>query len=95
MLVTGEDQGEPRLVEGTRFPRRRRVLHLFTCVEFGITLSAGAFEEVYCAAFRLFDRRWREMRAKYMDFPRVIAAAKVPRCLFRCIELLFLLSVKG
>jgi engulfment and cell motility protein 2 len=52
MLVTGEDQRQPRLVE-------------------------GAFEEVYCAAFRLFDRRWRDMGAKYMDFPRVIAAAKV------------------
>src|SRR4051812_35043970 len=38
--------------------------------------SKIAFQEVYCAAFEVFDQEWVKANAKYMDFPRVQVEAK-------------------
>ena len=35
-----------------------------------------AFQEVYCAAFEVFDQEWLKAKATYMDFPKVQAIAK-------------------
>jgi len=35
-----------------------------------------AFQEIYCIAFQMLDYTWDEMKASYMDFPKVLAAVK-------------------
>jgi hypothetical protein len=36
----------------------------------------GAFHEVYCMAFHLFDLEWKKQNAKYFDFPKVLEAVR-------------------
>lgn len=55
---------------------REKLISLLVGGSRGSQIQQDSFEELYCAAFVIFDREWTSMRASYMDFPKVMESAR-------------------
>jgi hypothetical protein len=62
--------------QNTSIAVREKLMRLLVGGASGSQIQPNSFEELYCTAFVLFDTEWTDMRATYMDFPKVLEASR-------------------